>query len=169
MAKTTRAPARRPSPGTPGRSSGRTPRTTRNLESSFVEVATLILSARERALVAVNAALVELYWRVGDYIHRKIAAAEWGEGVVEQLADYLAHRHPDLKGFTRANLFRMRQFFVVYQGAPPKVAALLRQLPWTHNLTILSRCKSSEERGFYLRRAVAERWASRELEHQISA
>lgn len=129
----------------------------------------LIHAARDRALQAVNVELVGLYWRVGEYIQRKIAAAEWGEAVVEQLADYLAHHHADLKGFTRASLFRMRQFFTTYQQASRKVAALLRQLPWTHNLTILGRCKTAEEREFYLRKAVGERWTSRELHRQINA
>ena len=135
---------------------------------AFAEVVGLIQAARDRALQAVNVELVGLYWRVGEYIQRKIDATEWGEAVVEQLADYLAHHHSDLKGFTRANLFRMRQFFAAYQGAPKKVSALLRQLPWTHNLTILSRCKTAEEREFYLRQAAAERWTTRELDRQIN-
>ena len=74
----------------------------------------MIQAARGRALQAVNVELVGLYWRVGEYIQHKIDAAEWGEAVVEQLADYLAHHHADLKGFTRASLFRMRQFYTAY-------------------------------------------------------
>ena len=69
----------------------------------------------ERAFQAVNTALIDLYWQVGAYISRKLESAAWGEGVVEQLADYLARQHPDLKGFTRPNLFRMRQFYETYR------------------------------------------------------
>jgi predicted nuclease of restriction endonuclease-like (RecB) superfamily len=91
----------------------------------------------------------------------------WGEGVVEQLAGHIARTHPDLRGFTRANLFRMRQFYETYKGNE-KVATLLRQLPWSHNLAILSRCKREEEREFYLRIAGKERWTFRELQRQLN-
>lgn len=136
------------------------------LEHSFTEVARLIQSARERALQAVNTGLIDLYWQVGEYISRKIETAAWGEGVVEQLASYLARHHPELRGFTRPNLFRMRQFYEVYRRHE-KVSPLVRQLPWTHNIMILGKCKLQEEREFYLHLAVKERWSKRELERQI--
>ena len=119
-------------------------------EPAFEEVITLIRQARQRAFQAVNTELIELYWRVGEYISHKLASAAWGEGVVEQLANFIAKNQSDLKGFTRRNLFRMRQFYDTYNG-DEKVAPLVRQLPWTHNLLILSRCKRIEEREFYLR------------------
>ncbi|MDD2670727.1 DUF1016 N-terminal domain-containing protein, partial [Zoogloea sp.] len=77
----------------------------------FAEITRLIDSARQRAYQAVNTTLIELYWQVGAYLSGKIAAAEWGEGVVEQLAQHIATTQPGLKGFTRRNLFRMRQFY----------------------------------------------------------
>ena len=136
-------------------------------EVTFREVVGMIQDARKRALQAVNTELVDLYWQVGEFISRKIESATWGEGVVDELARFIARGHPDIKGFTRASLFRMRQFFDTYRGEP-KVAALLRQLPWTHNLLILSKCKRVEEREFYLRLAVQEKWGSRELERQLN-
>jgi len=137
-------------------------------EPAFREIIGLIQSARRRAFQAVNTELIELYWRVGEYISRKLEAATWGEGVVDELARYIARQHPELKGFTRASLFRMRQFFDTYHPYPI-VAAVLRQLPWTHHLMILGRCKRPEEREFYLRLAATEKWASRELERQMNA
>lgn len=134
----------------------------------FDEVLRLIDAARTRAVVAVNTTLIELYWNIGEYISRKIESAAWGEGVVEQLAAHIAQKHPGLRGFTRSNLLRMRQFHDTYRG-DEKVAALLRQLPWTHNLLILSKSKRSEEREFYLRMAVSEKWSSRELERQLNS
>ena len=132
----------------------------------FDEVAKLIAAARQRAVQSVNTALIELYWQVGEYISRKIEAAEWGDGVVTQLADYLSRTQPGLSGFTRRNLFRMRQFYETYQ-ADKKVSPLVTQLPWTHNLIILSQSKRPEEREFYLRMAIQEKWSSRELERQF--
>ena len=106
------------------------------IETTFVEIVTLIHSARQQAFQAVNTTLIELYWQVGAYISRKIENAEWGDGVVEQLAAYIARTQPGLRGFTRRNLFRMRQFYDTYRN-DEKVSALLRQLSWTHNLIIL--------------------------------
>ena len=131
----------------------------------FAEITRLIESARQRAYQAVNTALIELYWQVGAYLSAKIKAAEWGEGVVDQLAQHLASTQPGLKGFTRRNLFRMRQFHEAYPD-PQIVTALLTQLPWTHNLIILSRSQRPQEREFYLKMAAQEKWSSRELERQ---
>lgn len=119
-----------------------------------------------RGMQAVNTTLIDLYWQIGEVISRRIAAAEWGEGVVDQLATHIARTQPGLRGFTRPNLFRMRQFYEAYQG-DEKVSPLARQLPWTHNLIILSQSKRPEEREFYLRMAVQERWSKRELERQF--
>lgn len=136
-------------------------------DPGFAEIVTLIQAAKERAYHAVNTALIGLYWQVGEYISRKLAAAEWGNGVVTQLAAHLANTQPGLRGFTRANLFRMRQFYEAYRD-DEKVAPLVRQLPWTHNLIILSQSKRPEEREFYLRAAAREQWSKRELERQFA-
>jgi len=117
---------------------------------------------------AANATLIALYWQVGEIISRKIDAAEWGDAVVSQLAEQIARTHPGLRGFTRRNLFRMRQFYEAYRD-DEKVSALLRQLPWTHNLIILGQSKRPEEREFYLRLAIREQWSKRELERQFKA
>src|SRR5947209_1288176 len=83
----------------------------RPVSSDFDEILRLIDAARTRAFAAVNQELVGLYWQIGEYISCKLESAAWGEGVVPQLADYIARTHPDLKGFTRSNLLRMRQFY----------------------------------------------------------
>jgi predicted nuclease of restriction endonuclease-like (RecB) superfamily len=134
----------------------------------FDEVLSLIAAARQRAQQSVNAELVGLYWELGGYISRKIASAEWGDGVVDELATTIAREYPGQRGFTRPNLFRMRQFFEVYRG-DEKVSALLRQLPWTHHLLILGRTKHVEARQFYILAAMRNGWSSRELERQIAA
>lgn len=136
-------------------------------QDDFTEITQLIAAARQRAVQAVNTTLIELYWQVGLTISRKIEQAEWGDGVVTQLAAHLAHTQPGLRGFTRPNLFRMRQFYEAYRGNE-KVSALLRQLPWTHNLIILNQSKRPEEREFYLRLAIREQWSKRELERQFN-
>jgi predicted nuclease of restriction endonuclease-like (RecB) superfamily len=136
-------------------------------EQAFTEVVEMIQAARGRTLAAINTALVDLYWRIGGYISRKLETAVWGEGVVTELASFIQRCHPGLRGFTRRNLFRMRQFFDAY-GKNEIVPALLTQLPWTHHLLILGRCKRVEEREFYIRLAVQEKWSSRDLERHLA-
>ncbi len=78
--------------------------------AKFDEVLGLIEAARRRAYQAVNTELVGLYWQLGEYISEKITSAEWGDGVVDELAATIAREYPGMRGFTRRNLFRMRQF-----------------------------------------------------------
>lgn len=137
-------------------------------ETTFAEIAELIAASRERALQSVNTVLIELYWRVGEIISRKIESAEWGDGTVDRLSLYVAKRQPGIRGFSRANLFRMRQFYETYRD-DPIVSPLVRQLPWSHHLTILGQSKRREEREFYLRLAIQEKWSKRELERQVGA
>jgi predicted nuclease of restriction endonuclease-like (RecB) superfamily len=132
----------------------------------FKEVLALIEAARGRAYQAVNAELVELYWRLGEYIGRKIESAQWGDSVVDELVVAIARRYPGLRGYTRPNLFRMRQFYEAYRGNE-KVSSLMRQLPWTHHLIILSRARPPETREFYMLAAIKQHWTTRELERQI--
>jgi predicted nuclease of restriction endonuclease-like (RecB) superfamily len=138
----------------------------RTTEQSFAEVVEIIRTAKQTAAQAVNTQLVELYWQIGAYISLKLDQAEWGDGVVQQLADYLARTQPGLRGFTPRNLFRMRKFYDTYRS-DEKVTALLSQLPWTHNLIILNQSKRPEEREFYLRMTIQEQWSKRELERQF--
>ena len=95
------------------------------VDGTFDEIVDLIRTARQRAYQAVNTELVSRYWQIGKYISGKLAAAEWGEGVVDHLARHLERT---LRGFTRRNLFRMRQVFDTY-ASDEKVSPLVTQLP----------------------------------------
>jgi hypothetical protein len=97
-------------------------------QAAFREIIGFIAAARGRAFQAVNTELIGLYWRVGQYISRKLQSAAWGEGVVDQLARDIAHHQLHIKGFTRRNLFRMRQFYETYRRNA-KVSPLVTQLP----------------------------------------
>jgi predicted nuclease of restriction endonuclease-like (RecB) superfamily len=116
---------------------------TRGDEVAFSEVVQLIGAARERAIQAVNAALIDFYWEIGATISRKIEAAEWGDGTVDKLALFIARTQPGLRGFSRPNLFRMKQFYEAYREEAI-VSPLVRQLPWSHHLVILGQSKRQE-------------------------
>ncbi|MCB9232089.1 MAG: DUF1016 domain-containing protein [Bacteroidia bacterium] len=138
------------------------------LDKQFSEIYSLIVSARERAFHAVNTELIGLYWKIGEYISKRVDSSEWGKGIVENLAGYLNRQEPDLKGFSSRNLWRMKQFFETYNGYP-NLSPLVTQLSWTNNLILLSRPKTPEEREFYLKLAIKENYSKRELERQINA
>ncbi len=161
------APLARQMAGGPRVAPPRRPSTARATTGRFDEVLALIEAARGRAYQAVNSELVGLYWQLGEYISNKIASAEWGDGVVDELAATLAREYPGMRGYTRRNLFRMRQFYEAYRGQK-KVSALLAQLPWTHHLLILGQAKVPEEREYYMLAALKGRWSSRELERQLA-
>lgn len=82
----------------------------------FSEILKLAEQARYNAYQSVNSELVNLYWQIGEYISKKVAAAEWGMNVVDKLAIYFQENAPDLKGFDRRGLYRMKQFFETYQN-----------------------------------------------------
>ena len=135
-------------------------------ERDFQAVLGLIQRGRQRAWSAANLELVELYWAIGRYLSHKVAEEGWGRGTIQRLSAWLAAREPGLRGFSASNLWRMRQFFDFY-AADAVLAQWVRQLPWASNLLILGRCKTPEERAFYLRLAIDQRWPSRELERQL--
>ena len=130
---------------------------------------TLIQRTRSEVIRTANTALIDLYWQIGDYISQRIATAEWGDGVVPQLADYIARNYPEIKGFSDKNLWRMKQFYETYRDADEKLSSLVREISWTNNLIILSRTKTIEEKAFYLKMCLTERLSSRELDRQINS
>ena len=135
-------------------------------DSDFSEVLGIIRAGRAKAYKAVNVALIDTYWAVGEHLSHKVAEAGWGKSVVKELSAWLLAKAPDLKGFSASNIWRMKQFYETYAGYP-KLASLLRVLPWTQNLMILGQSKRPEEREFYLRMTAKANWSSRELAHQI--
>lgn len=166
-------------------------------EFQFSEVVQLIKQAKSRAYKAINIELINCYWQVGEYISLRIADASWGDNTVKDLAKFIEKGHPDLKGYDRTGLYRMKKFYESYCNspivAPPVrqlqqndneevkfVASLMRQLSdirgsilakisWTHHLIIFSRTKTEEEREFYIRLCIRENYSTRELDRQISS
>jgi predicted nuclease of restriction endonuclease-like (RecB) superfamily len=137
------------------------------------EYTKLLMAVKERvrgaqyaALSAVNAELVGLYWDIGRMIVERQDAEGWGKAVVKQLAADLRTEFPDVGGFSASNLWRMKAFFEAYTGLE-KLAPLVREIGWSHNLAILERCKDLLEREFYIRMTRKFGWSKNVLIHQI--
>jgi len=137
------------------------------MDKRFTDIIKLIKQSRTNAIRAVNAELINLYWNIGEYISKKIELSEWGDSVVSELANFIHTHEPEIKGFSDKNIWRMKQFYATYKDFP-KLSTLLREISWSHNLAIFSRCKTAEEREFYLKLTKQESYSFRELERQIS-
>ena len=124
-------------------------------DHDFMTVVQLIESAKQRVSRAVNTELIDLYWAVGEYVSQKLSTDAWGKGTVEALADYIQRHQPGLRGFSAKNIWRMRQFYEAYRDTPI-LSTLLRELPWSAHLHVLTRSKYPEEREFYLRTAIQQ-------------
>ena len=138
------------------------------MDNRFTDIIQLIKQSRTNAIKAVNTELINLYWNIGEHISKKIEQSEWGDSVVTELANFIQTQEPEIKGFSDKNIWRMKQFYENYKDFP-KLSTLLREISWSHNLAIFSRCKTVEEREFYLKLAKQENYSFRELERQISA
>ena len=138
------------------------------MDNRFTDIIHLIKQSRENAIRFVNAELINLYWNIGEYISKKIEQSEWGDSVVTELAKFIQTNEPEIKGFSDKNLWRMKQFYESYKDFP-KLSPLVREISWTNNLLVFSRCKSIEEKEFYLKLIKQESYSKRELDRQISA
>jgi predicted nuclease of restriction endonuclease-like (RecB) superfamily len=138
------------------------------MDNRFTYIIQLIKQSRTNAIRAVNAELINLYWNIGEYISKKIEQSEWGDSVVIELANFIQTYEPEIKGFSDKNIWRMKQFYKTYKDFP-KLSPLVREISWTNNLLIFSRCKTIEEMEFYLRIVKQENYSKRELDRQISA
>ena len=84
------------------------------MEKRFADIIILIKNSRENAIKVVNTELINLYWKIGEYISNKIEKSEWGDSVVADLAKYIQQNEPEIKGFSDKNIWRMKQFFETY-------------------------------------------------------
>ena len=125
-----------------------------------------VRSAQYAALRAVNKAMVGLYWDIGRMILGRQAGASWGKAVVEKLAADLQQEFPGIRGFSASNLWRAKLFYETY-AASAKLAPLVREIGWSHNLIIFERCKDPLQREFYLRLTRKFGWTKAALLHQI--
>jgi len=136
------------------------------IKNDFSAILSIIEAARERAYQAVNRELIDMYWEVGKYISEKVAAESWGKSIVKEFSEFIQSNYIGIKGFSPQNIWRMKQFYETYKDNE-KLSPLVREISWTHNLIIMNRCDTNENREFYLLLTSKNRYSKRELERQI--
>ena len=132
----------------------------------LAELKLRIHSAQQRAALAVNRELVLLYWQIGRDILERQSAQGWGAKVIERLAHDLRVDFPDMKGFSPRNLKYMRAFAEAWPDNE-FVQAVLAQLPWYHQLALLDKLRTAEERRWYAAKAIEHNWSRNVLVIQI--
>lgn len=132
----------------------------------LADIKTRVTVSRQRAALAANAELIELYWHIGRDILQRQSDQGWGSKVIDRLARDLREAFPEMKGFSRRNLMYMRDFAEAW---PDKaiVQQAAAQLPWFHNVLLLTRVKDSALRLRYAEHALAEGWSRAGLELNI--
>lgn len=109
------------------------------------ELKARIRKAQYEALKAVNHRQMELYWYIGEQIAQKQSELGWGRSVVEQLSSDIQKEFPGIRGFSPSNLWRMRNWVMTYSGKE-KLAPMVREIGWSHNLAIMEKCKTDQQR-----------------------
>jgi hypothetical protein len=97
------------------------------MQQEFADIILLIKRSQSIALRTVNYELVNLYWQVGEYISQRLRGAAWGDKAIDELAAFIERQHPELKGFNKRGLYRMKQFYETYKESSI-VSTLLTQL-----------------------------------------
>lgn len=127
-----------------------------------------IQRAQVRAALVVNSELVTLYWQIGHEILVEQQQRGWGAKVIDQLAADLRRAFPDTKGFSPRNLKYMRAFAEAWPD-PEFVQESLAQITWYHNITLLEKLETADERAWYAARTVENGWSRNVLVHQIES
>lgn len=132
----------------------------------FTEVKEQVYKSQYEALKRVNKELIQLYWSIGKSIVLRQDQFKWGKSVVETLSDDLQKEFVGVKGFSVDNLWRMRKFYLNYKENE-KLAPMVQEIGWSHNILILEKCKDDLEREFYIRMTRKYGWTKSVLVHQI--
>ena len=141
--------------------------TSSSYKTVLKEIKQRVYQAQYKALQAVNRELIQLYWFIGETIVHRQDQERWGKSVVEQLSKDLQSEFPAVRGFSVQNLWYTRSFYRAYKNNT-KLQSAIGEIPWTHNLTILDKCKDDLQKEFYLKMTKKHGWSVRTLQHMIA-
>ena len=134
--------------------------------SFLVEIKTKIQNSRIKALKSVNKEMINLYWELGKSIVERQERNGWGKAIVENIANDLQQSFPSIQGFSSQNLWRMRKFYMNYKDNE-KLAPLVREISWSHNIIIFEKLKDDQAKEFYLQMIRKFGWSKNVLLNQL--
>lgn len=136
-------------------------------ESFLQQLKDRVRRSQVKAALAVNSELIALYWELGKSIVERQERAGWGDGVLDRLSNDLAVAFPEMKGFSRRNLYRIRALYQAYRAESEFVPQAVAQIPWGHNILILEKVKEPSERRWYVAKTTEHGWSRSILGMQI--
>lgn len=139
-----------------------------SLQKSFLKIIDIIQSSRDNTYRKINEELINMYWKIGEFLSFESENSNFGDAYILSMADHIQEHFPGIKGFNKRGLYRMKQFFEIYRN-DEFVSTLLTQISWSNHLHIMSKAKSTEERHFYIILCIKEHYSARELERQINS
>ena len=128
----------------------------------------LIHKKQYQVLKLINSETINLYWEIGEEIYRQQEENGWGKSIVQVLSTELQKEFPGAKGYSAANLWRMRNFYLTYRDSE-KLAPLVREISWSNNIIIMEKCKDDLQREFYIQMVKRYGWTKRILTNFIEA
>ncbi len=131
----------------------------------IAEIKAKVRQAQYEALKVVNIHLINLYWELGKSIAEKLAVG-WGKSIVLTLSKELKNEFPEMTGFSTSNLSYMVQLYNEYHQ-DENLQPLVGEISWSKHLVILSKCKDSQERRFYILATKKFGWTKDVLIHQV--
>ena len=158
----------------------------------LTDIKTRIRQSQIKASFSVNCHMIMLYWDIGKQIVEKQEKAKWGSGFINQFSEDLKEEFPEMKGFSRANLFRMKKFYQFYSIIEPHcefVAQPVRQLrtsrnqynhqekqlipqwaliPWGHNVCIFEQVKEVDQALFYIHKTIENNWSRLTIDRGVA-
>lgn len=157
--------------------------------SWFTDLKSKIQVSQLKAAVRVNTELILVYWQLGEAIVEKQQEANWGDSLIDQLSHDLSNAFPEMKGFSRTNLFYVKKWYLFYNQERELVPQLAGQLiqtshldtgqelvpqlvgliPWGHNREIVTKCSDVKEAIFYVSETIRHGWSRAVLLHQIDS
>jgi predicted nuclease of restriction endonuclease-like (RecB) superfamily len=140
---------------------------TSEYRSFILEIKQRIQVSQIKAAIAVNQELLLLYWDLAERIVTKQQQATWGDGFLLQISKDLKTEFPEMKGFSKRNLEGMRQWYQFWVAESAIALQLVAQIPWGHNLTIVTKIKDIDEALFYVQKTIQNNWSRSVLIHQI--
>jgi predicted nuclease of restriction endonuclease-like (RecB) superfamily len=126
-------------------------------------------SARQKIAFSINSQLLELYWEIGKEVNTKISNSNWGTNIIEKISTELTSEFPDIKGFSRRNIYAIRQWYLFYSQKYEFVPQTVAQIPWGHNRLIISKIKDIQIAEFYTEHCLKNAWDRDTLEIQIKS
>ncbi len=132
------------------------------------EVKELIHKKQYKVLQLINAETINLYWEIGKEIYRQQEENGWGKSIVQVLSKELQKEFPGARGYSAANLWRMRNFYLSYRDSE-KLAPLVREISWSNNIIIMEKCKDDLQREFYIQMTKRYGWTKRILANFVEA